>query len=131
MERAGRPSVDYVILYVSDLEAAVAFYREVAGLEVRVAGDGYVEFRTGETKLALYDRNRLDELIGTSEAAGEICFVVEDVDAEAERFRTAGARILSGPVDRPWGHRTLHVAGPDGHVVEFAQEIPRQTPLDG
>ena len=27
--------------------------------------------------------------------------------------------------DRPWGHRTLHVADPDGFVVEFAQEIPR------
>ena len=35
------------------------------------------------------------------------------------------ARVLSGPVDRPWGHRTVHVADPDGFVVEFAEEIPR------
>jgi lactoylglutathione lyase len=34
-------------------------------------------------------------------------------------------RPLAPPTDRPWGHRTLHVADPDGFVVEFAQEIPR------
>jgi lactoylglutathione lyase len=124
---AARSHIDYVILYVSDLDAAAAFYREVAGLEVRVTGDGYVEFDAGPTKLGLYDRGRLDELLGDNglQAAGEACFVVGDVDAEAERLRAAGIKILSGPLDRPWGHRTLHVAGPDGHVVELAQEIPR------
>jgi len=29
-------------------------------------------------------------------------------------------------VDRPWGHRTVHVEDPDGFVVELAEEIPRQ-----
>ena len=51
---------------------------------------------------------------------------MDDVDAEAERLRLAGAEILTGPVDRPWGHRTLHLLDPDGLVVELAQEIPRQ-----
>ena len=35
------------------------------------------------------------------------------------------AEILSGPVDRPWGQRTLHVADPDGNVVEFAKELEK------
>ena len=126
----GRTNVDYVILYVDDLDEAVAFYREVAGVETRVNGDGYVEFATGPTRFALYDRARLEELTGSREACGEICFVVEDVDAEAERLRASGAQILSGPVDRPWGHRTLHVAGPGGHIVEFAHKIPRQQQRD-
>jgi lactoylglutathione lyase len=54
-------------------------------------------------------------------------FLVEDVDAEAERLRAAGVRILSGPVDRAWGHRTVHVEDPDGHVIELAREIPRSS----
>jgi lactoylglutathione lyase len=53
-------------------------------------------------------------------------FLVGDVDAEAERLARLGASVLSGPADRPWGHRTVHVADPDGFVVEFAQEIPRR-----
>ena len=114
MDRLG-----YVILFVVDLERSVAFYRDVVGLEFRLAGDGYVEFTTQGARFGLYDRNRLEELTGQG---------IEDVDAEAARLRAAGAAILSGPVDRVWGHRTLHLEDPDGFVVELAQEIPRRPP---
>ena len=123
--------VGYVILFVGDLERSIAFYRDVIGLPFKLRGDGYAEFATGTTRFGLYDRNRLDELTGQGSAApgspgGEVVFVVGDVDGEAERLRAAGARILKGPVDRAWGHRTLHLEDPDGFVVELAQEIPRQ-----
>jgi lactoylglutathione lyase len=48
------------------------------------------------------------------------CVDVEDVDAETARLRAAGAGILTGPTDRAWGHRTLHLHDPDGFVVELA-----------
>ena len=57
--------------------------------------------------------------------AGEVVLVVEDVDAVAARLCPHGVALLAAPADRPWGHRTVHVADPDGFVVEFAQEIPR------
>jgi lactoylglutathione lyase len=123
--------VGYVILFVADLERSVAFYRDVIGVPFRLQGDGYVEFATDGTRFGLYERNRLDELTGQDATdpgrpGGEVVFLVEDVDAEAERLGAAGATILKGPVDRPWGHRTLHVEDPDGFVVELAEEIPRQ-----
>jgi lactoylglutathione lyase len=126
MDRLG-----YVILFVADLERSVAFYRDVVGLPFRLQGDGYVEFATQGAKFGLYDRNRLEELTGQGAdlpgaPGGEVVFLVGDVDAEAARLRAAGASILSGPVDRAWGHRTLHVEDPDGFVVELAEEIPRQ-----
>ena len=122
-------AIDYVILYVGDLDASVRFYRDVLGLPFSDRMETYAEFRLANLKLGLYDRAHLPELIGregseTRAPASEIVFLVEDVDAEGERLGAAGVEILSGPVDRPWGHRTLHVADPDGHVVEIAQEIP-------
>ena len=126
MDRLG-----YVILFVADLERSIAFYRDVIGVPFRLEGDGYVEFATQGARFGLYDRNRLGELTGQGAelpraSGGEVVFLVEDVDAEAERLRAAGATILSGPVDRAWGHRTLHVEDPDGFVVELAEEIRRR-----
>ena len=123
--------VGYVILFVGDLERSTAFYRDVIGLPFKLQGDGYVEFATEGTRFGLYDRNRLGELTGQDaeapgRAGGEVVFLVGDVDAEAERLREAGVTILNGPVDRAWGHRTLHVEDPDGFVVELAEEIPRR-----
>jgi lactoylglutathione lyase len=121
--------VDYVILYAGDLDASIAFYRDTLGLRLRLVENGYAEFATEGTKFALYERSRLPDLIGRATTPGgpdaEIAFVVDDVDDRAVRLRRAGVTILSGPVDRPWGHRTLHIADPDGHVVELAQSIPR------
>ena len=123
--------VGYVILFVGDLERSVAFYRDVIGLPFKLRGDGYVEFATQGTRFGLYDRGRLGELTGQgpeapSHPGGEVVFLVADVDAEARRLEAAGAAILRGPVDRAWGHRTLHLEDPDGFVVELAQEIPRR-----
>jgi lactoylglutathione lyase len=121
--------VDSVILYVEDLERALAFYRDLIGLEPKLRGNGYVEFVTEGTKLGLFERSKLPELIGRDGGpfggGAEILFLVDDVDEEAVRLRAGGVEIMSGPIDRPWGHRTLHLADPDGHVVELAQEIPR------
>ena len=125
--------LDYVILYASELEDSIRFYRDVIGLEFRFSENGYAEFATGSTKFGLYEAARVRGLIGSPPASSdgpacEVALIVDDVDAEAIRLRAAGATILAEPTDRPWGHRTLHVADPDGNVVEFAQEIPRASP---
>ena len=79
-------------------------------------------------KFALFPRSELAALIGRyapPEPApwrqGEVAFFVEDVDAEYARLRAAGVPVLASPTDRPWGGRTLHVADPDGNVVELTR----------
>jgi len=122
------PRLGHVILYVSDLAASVAFYRDVVGLEHRFTDAGYAEFGTGATRFALYERRRAEWLTGQPVRpgpAGEIVLLVENVDAAAAALQRRGVPLLAEPADRPWGHRTAHVADPDGFVVEFAQEIPR------
>jgi lactoylglutathione lyase len=120
------PHLAYVIHYVESLERSVAFYRDVIGLVVRVEGDGYVEFAMDNTKFALFERSALPELIGRgggTPPCGEIGFLTDDVDVEATRLTALGVEILRGPVDRPWGERTLHIADPDGNIIEFAQKL--------
>jgi lactoylglutathione lyase len=121
--------IGYVIVYVSDLDASIAFYRDVVGLPYRFTDAGYAEFGTEGTRFALYERRRAEWLTGrtvTPGPAAEVVVLVDDVDAQASRLAALGATVLSGPADRPWGHRTVHIADPDGFVVELAQQIPRQ-----
>src|SRR5919106_1292401 len=44
--------VDYVIRFVHDLDASVAFYRDLLGVPLKVLGDGYVEFDTENVKFS-------------------------------------------------------------------------------
>jgi lactoylglutathione lyase len=95
--------IDYVIQYVESLTGSTAFYRDAIGLEVRKEGDGYVEFDMDNTKFSLFERAKLQGLIGHmggTAPCGEIGFVIDDVDAEAARLKGLGVRILRGPTDR-------------------------------
>jgi lactoylglutathione lyase len=121
--------IAYVILYVTDLDVSIGFYRDVLGLPFKFRDAGYAEFATQGTRLGLYERRRAQWLIGrtvTPGPAAEVVFLVDDVDSQARQLAEHGAVIISAPTDRPWGHRTLHLADPDGFVVELAQEIPRR-----
>jgi lactoylglutathione lyase len=122
-------SLDYVILYVDDLERSLSFYRLLLGVVGARRSETYAELVLENCRLGFYLREAAPDLLGrSSEGSGaELLFLVEDVDAEADRLRSAGVRILSGPLDRAWGHRTVHIEDPDGHVVELAREIPRSS----
>src|SRR5688500_9071314 len=93
-------SVGYVIRYVRDLDVSVAFYQDVVGLPFKLRDAGYAEFVTGETRFGLLERARASDLIGREPTeggpAGEVLFIVEDVDAEAERLRGLGVEFVSG-----------------------------------
>lgn len=118
----------YAILFVSDLERSIGFYRDVIGLPFCFAADSYAEFGTEGAKFGLYERSHLPELIGRGAPLeevpwpqGEVAFFVDDPDAEYERLRLADVTILAPPTDRPWGERTLHVADQDGNVIELTR----------
>src|SRR6185312_16585109 len=86
----------HVILYVSNLEASVRFYRDVAGLPHRFTDAGYAEFGTGSTRLAVYERRRAEWLTGHPVhpgPAGEVVLVVDDVDATAAALRGRGVPL--------------------------------------
>jgi lactoylglutathione lyase len=44
----------YAIKFVSDMDKAVKFYRDVLGLKVKFESPGWSKFETGETTLALH-----------------------------------------------------------------------------
>ena len=52
------PSLGRVIMYVRDLAASIAFYRDVVGLALKFEDAGYAECGTEPARFALYDQRR-------------------------------------------------------------------------
>ncbi len=114
--RAGQ--LDYVVLYVPDVEAAMVFYEAAFGLSRRfVHESGYGEMETGATALGFasetlaegnagqYRPNRLLE----PPAGAEIAFTVPDVPAAYSRALAAGAVSAMPPSKKPWGQTVAYL----------------------
>lgn len=55
----------------------------------------------------------------------ELGFKVDDVDATFAEVVATGAEAAVPPTTKFWGQRTAYVYDPDGHLVEFAQDLPQ------
>jgi catechol 2,3-dioxygenase-like lactoylglutathione lyase family enzyme len=108
----------HLALRVRDVEAAVAFYRDVFGLRVvwrPDAANAYLS--SGADNLALH---QVDDIEGSG-ALDHLGFVVPaaaDVHAAAEVLRTRGAEIVHEPREHRDGSVSCYCRDPDGNLVQ-------------
>jgi len=129
-------SVKYTFLEIDDHEAALAFYRDALGLEIRqdVATEdarwltvgpasqpelGIVLTTAGVGRPA-EDAQTLRELLAKGSLAG-LVLETDDVDAAFERVRATGAEVLQEPMDQPYGTRDCAFRDPSGNQVRINQ----------
>jgi len=121
---ASRAKLAHVGLAVRDLEAAVAFYRDVLGAAAhpREQADGatIVRLSLGETDIELLTAADTESPIGKFLARRgpgihHLCFRVADLDAALEACRAAGYELIDRTPRR----------GADGHRIAFVH--PRST----
>jgi uncharacterized protein len=134
------PRIHVLTLAVSDLERALAFYREGLGLgspgvigtefpgdDTSPAGAVAMFDLDGGLILALWPRTELakDAEIPfgppkTGEfSIGHAVASREDVDALLAQAEAAGATLTGPPHDRPWGLYSGYFRDPDGHLWEI------------
>ena len=120
-----------VTLVQERLDEAKAFYTEVFELQAAFEDEHNVVFKIGETILHLLDVRAAPNLIGPGAVAApsaghrvQLTIQVDDVDGLCRRLGQHGVRILSGPMDRPWGIRTANFEDPGGHYWELWTDLP-------
>ena len=124
-------SFGYTILYVSDVEASLAFYERALGQRRRFVHESgqYAELDTGATALAFAAHElaaaNVPGLYRPERRSGpqptfEVCFVTDDVQGVFDRAVTEGARPVTPPQTKPWGQDVAYVRDPDGNLVEIA-----------
>jgi lactoylglutathione lyase len=122
-------------LLVRDFRACFKFYQEILGL-THVGGNEngpYAEFNTGTHLLALFDRQRMSEVLGTTKKPVHtdcqdrivLIFEVQDVDTTYNNLKKKGLIFVTKPTDRPaWGLRTAHLRDPEGNLIELYTNRP-------
>jgi lactoylglutathione lyase len=89
--------LSYVMKFVGDMGAAVAFYRDVVGLKLRFQSPEWSEFDTGETTLALHLAND-DHPPGSA----QIGFRAEDLEGFYAKSSEAGVAFTQPPTKQQW-----------------------------
>lgn len=122
-----------ITMFISDIARSRAFYETVFGWTRLYQDDHAVGFDCGNAIVNLLLEEEAPGLIAPApvapQSAGARCQLtiwVEDVDAVASELAAKGVSLLSGPIDRPWGQRTVTFSDPDGHIWEIAQNIQEQ-----
>jgi len=120
---------------VHDPDAALGFYRDKLGLEVRndVANEGFRWITVGspnQPDVAIVltnfvnggpgDNDALSALLAKGALNG-VHFHTDDVDGTFEKVRDAGAEIVQEPTDQFWGTRDFAVRDPSGNLVRIDQ----------
>ncbi|MBX6751715.1 MAG: VOC family protein [Micromonosporaceae bacterium] len=129
-------SVRNVFLEVDDHEAALAFYRDTLGFEVRqdVSYEGARWLTVGppsQPDLGIVlttvgvgrppeDAQVLRELLAKGSLGG-LVLTTDDVDAVFEKVRASGAEVLQEPMDMPYGPRECEFRDPAGNSIRFSQ----------
>jgi len=112
-----------VALTVKDFDQALAFYRDILGLEQIAdwsSGTGRVVLLgAGRATLELLDdaqAGTVDEIEAGRRVSGTVRLAIEVADSQdiARRLVAAGAAQVAPPVLTPWGDRNARVQAPDG-----------------
>ena len=131
-------SLSHCFLVVHDYDEALAFYRDVLGLEVRsdvmfetnrwltlASADqpaveigleipGYVPHTSPQ------DRQATADLLAKGLLPGVI-FRTDSCDETFEKVRASGADVLQEPIDQPYGVRDCSFRDPSGNMVRFSE----------
>jgi catechol 2,3-dioxygenase-like lactoylglutathione lyase family enzyme len=120
---------------VTDPDLALAFYRDVLGLELRndvaredfrwislgaASQPGVVIVLTNYVNGSPADGDAVAALVAKG-TLGMVQFHTDDLDATFEKVRASGAEIVQEPTDQFWGTRDFAVRDPSGNLVRIDQ----------
>ena len=131
-------NISQCFIAVDDHDKAIAFYRDVLGLEVRndVGYEGMrwvtvgapsqpdvnivLEPPVADPNASDADKRAAAELMAKGLLRGVI-FTTDNCDATFEKIRAAGGEVLQEPIDMPYGVRDCAFRDPSGNMLRFAQ----------
>jgi catechol 2,3-dioxygenase-like lactoylglutathione lyase family enzyme len=131
-------TIHHTFLPQTDPEAALAFYRDTLGFEVRndVGYNGMRWITVGPagqptTSIVLHppavtpgitdeERRTITEMMAKG-TFGMLVLSTPDLEAAFDRVQASGAEVVEEPTDQPYGVRDCAVRDPAGNMVRIQQ----------
>jgi lactoylglutathione lyase len=112
-----------VFLFVQDVAASIAFYRDALGMQLHYQeGPAFAILGLGDFELMLHtdradeDPEHLALLHAAERGVGlSLMLQVDDVDATHARLKAEGLPVGDVPSTQPWGRREIRLSDPDGY----------------
>jgi lactoylglutathione lyase len=122
-----------LVVTVDDYDSALAFYRDVLGLDERAAysapnGGRVTLLDAGRATIELADDKQaqfIDEVEVGRRVAGKfrVAFEVSDAASKAEQLTAAGAELVAAPTRTPWNSLNARLEGPGGVQLTLFEEL--------
>ncbi len=115
---------NYVIIYVSDMERSVSFYRVVLGLPMKFTSPGWTEFDTGTTTIALHralNEKQSQEVQRSTPGLAQLGFIIDDLQAAYETLKAQDVQFSLPPQKQPSGITLAILHDPDGLGITLQQ----------
>ena len=119
--------LDHLVLTVADVEASLAFYAKVLGMQPITFGNGRRALAFGNQKINLHPASAPIKPHAATPTAGsaDLCFIVETPLEEVMRHLAAcGVTIEDGPVPRTGATgpiQSVYFRDPDGNLLELSR----------
>jgi catechol 2,3-dioxygenase-like lactoylglutathione lyase family enzyme len=121
--------ISAISLFVDDVAASKAFYVDVFGVSPINEDEVSVAFKFGDVIINLLHIGSAAEIVEPDKVGArgdgarfQLTVWLDDVDAIAAELTRRGI-AFNGPIDRPWGLRTINFVDPSGHSWEVGQRI--------
>ena len=118
--------VNYAIVFVSDMDRSVAFYRDVIGLRLKFESPGWTEFATDGATLALHtshERAGTDTDGDSNSVPAGRCqpgLQVPDLDEVHQKMLAHGVPCIQNPTE-VFGSRVAQYRDPDGLAISVGE----------
>jgi len=117
-------TLGYVIVFVSDMDKSIAFYRDVLGFPLTHHSHKWTEFDAGGIILALHLADAADHThTHATTPAGhcQIGLTVSDLDAFHTEMIDKGVKCIQPPKEEHFGKLAVY-ADPDGLPLSVAEK---------
>lgn len=106
------------LIFVSNVEASKAFYRDILGLELVEENPHFTEYHIDDGTLYVEEKNP-ERVKGFDQVriggATGVVLAVDDIRSVIEELRLKGVRVIVEPVEQLWGGWNAVIADADGN----------------